>query len=145
MVPVTFAVAGLSAGQYEGFVKVSGSTSGVDVRAPYWFAVPSDTPGAVTALWAVGISDDETPRAGARVNNAFYFRVTDASGVVLPNAQPVVSVVSGGGAVISTVSQDRQYPGVFSSSIQLGPRKGDNVFSIAVGDLQPIQINITGN
>jgi minor extracellular serine protease Vpr len=144
-VQVTFTASGLTAGQYEGFVTVRGTNSGVEVRAPYWYAVASDKPAIIAPLWATGISDNETPRAGARVDNAFFFRVTDASGIALPNSQPVVTVDSGGGAVISTVSQDRQYPGVFSVTVRLGPRRGDNVFNIAVGDVTPVQIDITGN
>ncbi len=96
-------------------------------------------------LWVIGISDNEQPRAGTRVSNAIYFRVTDASGVALANAEPTVTAVSGGGTVIDTASLNRQYPGVFSVSVRLGPRPGDNVFRLAVGDVQPVEIAITGN
>ncbi len=144
-VPVKFTASGLTAGRYEGFVKIRGTNSNTEVRAPYWYAVPSDVPGTLTPLWVIGISDNEQPRAGTRVSNAIYFRVTDASGVALANAEPTVTAVSGGGTVIDTASLNRQYPGVFSVSVRLGPRPGDNVFRLAVGDVDPIEIAITGN
>ena len=32
---------GLGAGQYEGFMAVTGATSGVESRVPYWYGVAS--------------------------------------------------------------------------------------------------------
>ena len=144
-VPVKFTASGLTAGRYEGFVTVRGTNTAVVARVPYWYAVPSDVPGALTPLWVVGISNNDEPRAGARVSNAIYFRVTDASGVALANAEPTATAVSGGGTVIETVSQNRQYPGVFSVTVRLGTRPGDNVFRLAVGNVEPVEIAITGN
>ena len=144
-IAVKFTATGLTAGQYEGFVKIRGTNSEVEDRLPYWYAVASDVPANLTPLWVIGISNNETPRAGARVNDAIYFRVTDKSGIVLPNATPTVTVVSGGGTVIETVSQNRLYPGVFSASVRLGARRGDNVFRLEVGSVTPVEITITGN
>src|SRR5262249_20612905 len=144
-IPVNFTASGLASGQYEGFVRIRGTVSGVEERVPYWYGVASDKPKTITPLFVVGFDDSSQPRAGATVNNAIYFRVTDASGIVLPNIQPTVDVVSGGGAVIRTTSLDRQFPGVFSVSVRLGVRRGDNIFSVTVGDLDPIQIDIVGN
>ena len=139
-VPVSFAATGLAPGQYEGFVKISGTNSAVEGRAPYWYAVASTVPAHISPL-----SVKDEAQAGSRVSDAFYFRVTDASGIVLPNSQPTVTVVSGGGSVISTTSLDRQYPGVFSATVRLGATRGDNVFRIAAGDVEPVDITITGN
>jgi len=143
-VPVSFTATGLTAGQYEGFVKIQGTNSGIVERAPYWYAVASDVPANISVLYVNG-DGGEQPLAGARLTNAIYFRVTDASGVVLPNAQPAVEVVSGGGSVTSTASLDRQYPGVFGVSVRLGTRRGDNLFRITLGNLDPIDVIITGN
>ena len=43
-VAVNFTATGLTPGQYEGFVKIRGTNSGVELRAPYWYGVPSDVP-----------------------------------------------------------------------------------------------------
>jgi hypothetical protein len=142
---VRFTATALKAGQYEGFVKIRGTNTNSEVRAPYWYAVPSDVPGTLTPLWVIGISSNDQPRAGARVSNAIYFRITDASGVALANAEPTVTAVSGGGTVIETLSLNRQYPGVFSVTVRLGPRPGDNVFRLAVGNVEPVDIAITAN
>jgi minor extracellular serine protease Vpr len=144
-VPVKFTASGLTAGRYEGFVKIRGTNSNIEARAPYWYAVPSNVPGTLTPLWVIGISDDEQPRAGARVSNAIYFRVTDASGIALPNVEPTVTPVSGGGTVLDVASVNQRYPGVFSVSVRLGATRGDNVFRLAVGDVAPVEIAITGN
>ena len=144
-VPVTFSGSGLGAGQYEGFLKIRGSVSGIEARVPYWYGVASDVPATITALYVKGFDDSTDYRAGARVTNAIYFRVTDASGIVIANAQPNVTAFSGGGSIISTVSANRDLPGVFVVAVQLGPRRGDNVFRIAVGDIEPLDVVITGN
>src|SRR5262249_21357413 len=144
-VPVNFTASGLTAGQYEGFVRIRGSISGVEERVPYWYGVASDVPATITALFVKGFDEPTEYRAGALVNNAIYFRVTDASGILIPNPRPTVSVVSGGGTVVSTVSLDRQLPGVFSVRVRLGARRGSNVFRIEVGDLEPFDIEIVGN
>jgi subtilisin family serine protease len=144
-VPVTFTGSGMADGQYEGFVKIRGSVSGIEGRVPYWYGIPSNIPATITPLFVKGFSDGVDYRAGARVTNAIYFRVTDKSGIVIPDPQPVVTAVSGGGTVVSTVSLDRNLPGVFSVTVQLGVRRGDNIFSISAGSLEPLEIVITGN
>jgi minor extracellular serine protease Vpr len=144
-VPLTFTGSGLAPGQYEGFIKIRGTVSGIEERVPYWYAVASDVPATITPLYVKGDSDGIDYRAGVRINNAIYFRVTDPSGIVLPNVQPTVTAASGGGTVISTVSLNRDLPGVFSVSVQLGARRGDNEFAIAVGTLDPVSVFITGN
>jgi minor extracellular serine protease Vpr len=143
-VPVTFAASGLAAGSYEGFVKIRGTASGIEGRVPYWYGIASDVPDTITALFVKSLDEPTEYKAGTRINNAIYFRVTDPSGIVIPNVQATVTAFSGGGSVVSTVSLDRNLPGVFSVSIQLGTRRGDNVFRITVGDLDPLEITITG-
>jgi len=146
-VQVRFAASGLTAGQYEGFVKVSGTVSEIEERAPYWYAVPSETPARVTVLSALLFdpSAQDLWKVGARINDAIEFRVTDPSGIVLPNVQPTVTVESGGGTIIGTASLNRIFPGVFSVTVRLGTRRGANVFRVKVGELPPLDVTITGN
>jgi hypothetical protein len=149
-VPVNFTASNLAAGPYEGFVTIRGSQSGILERAPYWYAVPSTTPANIAVLYVKGISDFDPSqsnypyKAGQRINDAIYFRVTDASGLVIPDAQSTVTATTGGGAVISTVSRDSLWPGMFSVTVRLGPKAGTNVFRIAVGALAPFDISIEG-
>src|SRR5260221_673143 len=143
-VPVTFAASGLATGSYEGFVKIRGTASGIEGRVPYWYGIASDVPDTITALFIKSIDEPTEYKAGTRINNAIYFRVTDPSGIVIPNVQATVTAFSGGGSVVSTVSLDRNLPGVYSVSVQLGIRRGDNVFRITVGGLDPLEITIAG-
>jgi hypothetical protein len=145
-VPITFSGSGLTAGQYEGFLKIRGTVADIEERVPYWYGVASNVPATITPLYVKGKDDFPTKyKAGTRVNNAIYFRVIDASGIIIANAQPTVTAFSGGGSVISTISVDRSFPGVFSVSVQLGVPGGDNVFRIKVGNLEPLEVTITGN
>ena len=144
-VPVTFTGSGLIGGQYEGYVTIRGSQSGVQERIPYWYAVPSNIPANITPVFVAGADDGFSYRAGARINDAIEFRVTDSSGVIIPNPQATVTATMGGGAVLSTTSVDNEFPGVFRVAVRLGARVGVNIFEITVGNLQPFDIEIDGN
>jgi hypothetical protein len=157
-VPVTFAASGLRPGPFEGFITIRGSVSGVQERVPYWYGVPSDTPATITPLVVASVDDDNQPRRASRLDDAIIFRVTDPSGIILPNAKPTVTAISGGGSVINIISIDPDiascdpgdntelcFPGAFDVSVRLGPRAGPNIFEITVGDAKPLDIEIDGN
>lgn len=136
---VRFVGANLSPGQYQGFIKLHSSRTGQTIQLPYWYAVPSNTPSAITVL-----EQDSSGRAGATITEAFSFRVTDASGIRLSGVTPAVTVSSGGGAVLHVYSRDAVFPGVFSADVRLGPNPGANVFRIQVANLTA-DVTITGN
>jgi hypothetical protein len=144
-VPVTFTATGLAGGQYEGYVTILGSQSGVQERIPYWYGVPTNVPVNITPVFVSGADDGATNKAGARINDAIEFRVTDSSGIIIPNPQVTVTATQGGGAVLSTTSIDNQVPGVFRVAVRLGTKAGVNIFSIAVGSLDPFPVEIDGN
>ncbi len=125
---VTMAGTGLAPGSYEGMILIQGSQPGSSIHVPYWYAVPSDTPDAIKIL-----SPIESARAGSLQTRAFYVRTTDASGIPL-STPPTVTVVSGGGTVIS-VFADNLYPGLFAVNIRLGALPGDNVFEAKHGSV----------
>jgi subtilisin family serine protease len=129
-VPLSFPAAGLPAGQYEGFIAVTGATSGVESRVPYWYALASDTPAYVTVL-----DSATTLRRGALVADAVTFHVADASGIVLTDIVPTVTAVSGGGSVVAVVPQNSSSPGAFGLNVRLGPAAGTNVFRITAGGI----------
>lgn len=135
--PVAFSASALPPGQYQGFVQVQGSAASVATRIPYWFAVPADTPAYVTVL-----SDSTSGSAGAVLNGAVIFRVTDAAGI--PNqAQLQASVVSGGGRVMGIGALGAQFPGDYGLSVRLGTQPGPNVFQIQAGGAS-VSVTITG-
>jgi minor extracellular serine protease Vpr len=129
-ITVTFSASSLAPGQYEGSIRVADTTSGLEMRVPYWYAVASATPSSITLL------DVHTGgRPLESVTNAVKFRVTDSSGIPLTNIQPVVTVVSGDGEITSVTSRDRLVPGEFGITVRLGPRRGANVIRIQAGDV----------
>jgi len=118
----------LAPGSHEGYIVIQGLTSGIEARVPYWYGVASNLPQHVTILSAAG-----EPQAGALVNNAIQFRITDAAGLLAPGAAPVVTVVSGGGEVLEVELRDRISPGLYSVRVRTGPSPGPNVFRIEAG------------
>jgi minor extracellular serine protease Vpr len=151
-VPVTFTGSGLAGGQYEGYITITGSQSGIQERVPYWYGVASNVPANITPLFVAGFDDNNQYSAGARINDAIEFRVTDASGIIIPNppvtvtalpADPTTGTVAG--TVLSTVSIDNLYPGVMRVGVRLSLTPGPNIFEITVGNLAPYDIEVDGN
>jgi len=103
------------------------ASSGIVTRVPYWYGVASSTPAHITVLYA-----PVTAQTTANV----LFRLTDASGIIIPNITPTVTVSSGGGSVLSLDFEDASWPGVWSVNVRLGSASGDNnVFQIAAGGI----------
>ncbi|MFB3828201.1 MAG: S8 family serine peptidase [Bryobacteraceae bacterium] len=138
-VPVLWEASGLTSGTYEGFLAVEGAVSGTRINVPYWYAVRSDEPAHITILDSL-----DSARRGSVQRDAVLFRVTDASGLPLPNVQPEVTVVSGGGVFRSVASHDTDVPGLFGIELQLGAAPGTNVFQIRAGAVS-LEFSITGS
>lgn len=136
--PLLWEASEMPPGTYEGFLTITAASSGAVVRAPYWYAVTSDVPARITIL-----STTDTGRRGRLIQDAFDFRVTDVSGLAMPDIVPDVSVVSGDGSVRAIVSEDAWVPGVFSVDVVLGPSAGPNVYRVTVGNLTR-DVSITG-
>jgi subtilisin family serine protease len=128
-----FTAAGLQPGQYEGFIAVQGTASGIETHIPYWYAVPSGIPHSITVL--SNRADDGSVKPGDSVNSAVYFRVLDASGLHISDIEPVVTVISGEGEVLRVRSLDARVPGAFSFGARMGPHAGRNVFRIQAGEV----------
>lgn len=129
---VQFTASGLTAGEYQGFIRVTGTRPEADLRIPYWYAVASTTPRYITLM-----SAPTSGAPGATLSELIRFRVTDASGVAILSPAPEVEVQDGGGSVAGISSQDSVYPGVFAANVRLGPNEGTNanVFRIRAGDV----------
>jgi hypothetical protein len=63
-----------------------------------------------------------------------YFRVHDKAGLVLTEAAPVVTPVSGGGTVSTIGNASRTFPNSWVLTYRTGPQAGPNVFQIRVGE-----------
>lgn len=121
---------GAAPGEYQGYLFIRGAEPGTDIHVPYWQAVPSTVPAYLKIL-------DQTDRGtpGSLLRGAISVRVTDAAGVPLRDPPPTVTVVSGGGSVVSVTSADNEVPGLFVVNVRLGPQAGSNVFRIEAGPL----------
>ena len=127
-VTVTWNGSSLAPGAYQGFITVTGASSGTTLKVPYWYAVTSTEAARVT------IFDPLTSgRRGSTQSDGILFRVTDAAGVPMTDVQPEVTVTAGNGHVLQVVSHDTDVPGVFGVDLVLGLTPGDNVFHIQVG------------
>ena len=128
--PVSWELASIAPGTYEGFLTITGTSSGTSVNVPYWYAAASGVPAHLTVLDGI-----TSARRGTVQRQAVLFRVTDVSGLNLTDAQPQATAISGGGVVRAVSSYDSDVPGLFGIDVQLGPAAGTNVFRIQVGDI----------
>jgi subtilisin family serine protease len=130
--PLSFTASGLGPGEYEGFIVIQGTSSGSVARIPYWYGVASSTPAYIAILQ----TPSTPPAAGTEVDDAIWFRITDASGIIVGSVTPTVTVSSGGGSVLAVNSLDSYYPGVWGVNVRMGSGSGaSNVFTIAAGGL----------
>lgn len=129
----------LLAGQYQGQIVVAGSKSPAGIGIPYWYGVPSGIPSSVFPM--------NPPAARANVGSTInlYVRVTDEIGYpITANAALGFrsAVLSGGGAV--ALSPTVYFPGIRLIQFRLGNSLGDNAYAFSFGNLDPIQVVITG-
>lgn len=127
----------LEAGTFEGYVVVEGQTTGTVARVPYWRASTTREPARITLMFSAGQA-----RRGRIVSDAILFRVVDESGA-LAQADPVVEVADGGGAVLRVNNYDADVPGVYGVTVGLGFLAGNNVFRIRAGNAEAL-VTITG-
>ncbi len=129
--PLTFSPSGLAPGEYEGFIVIQAASAGTVARIPYWYGVASSTAAHITILYVVAEANPS-----ASLDDAFLFRVTDSSGIIVGNVVPKVTVSSGSGSVQDVHSEDDTYPGVWGVNLRMGPTAGaSNVFQITAGGL----------
>ena len=118
---------GLSPGTYQGYLTLTGQTTGTILRAPYWFAVPA-APANITIFGAYTAA-----RAGSTLQDAIDFRVLDAAGVQLTDTPAVT--IDGAGSVLGVTLRDDFAPGMFSVDLKLGRTRGANTIHIQAGDI----------
>jgi minor extracellular serine protease Vpr len=129
-IAVNFSASALGPGQYEGYIRVADTSTGLEAHVPYWYAVPSNTPAFITVLNASqGVVQTQSGQ------DSVLFRVTDASGIALTNIQPVVTVISGTGVLSSVNSRNSLIPGAFGINLRLGAKKTTTVVRIQAGDI----------
>lgn len=118
--------AGAAAGEYQGYVEITGN-SGVVARVPYWAGVRAKDYSRISLTLAPGAAE---PRATVQI----LFRVLDGAGFAF---EPKVdmTVVSGGGEVQGVAKLGADYPGLYVAQMQLGAQPGKNVFRLSAGEV----------
>jgi len=137
-VPVRWMARGVTPGAYEGFLNVRSVASGQAIRVPYWYAATDNKPAAITILAAPA-----SARPGATLRGALQFRVLDAAGVAIASGvDPEVLAEVGEGSARTPVSLDEVYPGVFQSTLSMGPVAGVHRFRVKAGEASAL-VSIT--
>jgi subtilisin family serine protease len=126
-VAVTLDASGLPAGEYSGYLVVSGSATPTVARIPYWFAVPGSTPAGISVLY-----QDFFDSARSTSTQAVVLRVVDAAG--LPYTGPMrPSYALTGSGTVRNFYRTGTVPGTWAVDIRTGTT--DMELSFAVGDV----------
>ena len=134
---LSFLAEGLAAGAFQGFVNVQDTATGVTTRIPYWYAVTGGAPATMALL-----SDPDTASAFEQIS--LIVRSHDAAGLPLPDVEPIVTPVLGGGTVDNVLrAPGRSYPNSWRITMHLGP-SGPHQFRIQIGDV-PYIYSINAN
>jgi minor extracellular serine protease Vpr len=135
-ITVRFSAASLSAGEYQGYLRIRRTQSAIAATVPYWYAVPDRIPKYLSDLLAPEVAWPGTAQH-------IYFRVTDLTGLPLASPIPAVRPIGPQGSVVSVISEDAESPGVFHATVLLGDFEGPNIFEIQSGQVKR-QITIIG-
>jgi len=140
---VRFAPAGPppAGGEYEGFIHVTGTSTGVDLRIPYWFAVPTGVPSQIKV-----VIPPEFYAGGTYLFSPLLpeFRVLDTSGIPITTPLPQVTVVSGDATVLDVVPLAASFvPGAFNAQMRFGSKPGETIIRIRAGSLtKDVKLNV---
>jgi minor extracellular serine protease Vpr len=129
-VAVNFTGSSVQPGQYEGYISVQGTNSGVESRVPFWYGIASDSPRNITVPY---VRDNLKP--DTTVSDAILFRVTDASGLVPTKLEPTAKMLGEGSEVLGVISRNSVSPGLYGIRLHLGPIAGRNTVRIQAGDV----------
>jgi subtilisin family serine protease len=128
---------GLDAGEYQGYVQVSGTANPATTTIPYWFAVPGSTPTGISVLYS-----DNQDSARSTASGAVVFRIVDIAGLPFSGTvTPSVSISVGGGTV-RNVYRTGTIPGTYAVDLRTGTSTMEvdiSVGSITQSVIIPIQ------
>jgi minor extracellular serine protease Vpr len=125
--PILYIAGGtIPTGAHQGFVVFHDDTAGTDTRVPYWLAVASTVPAQISYIPPSSTTPGQTVTA--------YARVHDAAGLVMTNIPVTVRTVSGG-AVVRSVAQASDYPGIWIIRIALDLTGNSSTFEVDAGSI----------
>jgi hypothetical protein len=124
-IPVTLSASGLAAGEYHGFLQVTG-TAGSTATIPYWFGVPGTAPAAISIVYS-----DSFDFSRSTAPTAIVFRIVDAAGLPFASTDTPKVTISAGGGTVRTVAKAGDIPGTWSVDLRTGT--SDMEIDISVG------------
>jgi minor extracellular serine protease Vpr len=118
---------GLSPGEYDGFLAVSGTQTSVATRVPYWFGVPGSAVKNISTL-----QYDPGPYS-AGDTATIVIRSTDLIGMPFDAGTPTATMTGVRGSV--TVAPTGDVPGTYQATVRVGrpDANGLNVVTITAG------------
>jgi subtilisin family serine protease len=132
----TVNASGLAAGEYQGYLQVTGTATSNVTTIPYWFAVPGSTPAGITVLY-----QDYSDPMRAVSYGAVVFRIVDIAG--LPYTGPLtpqIAMTAGGGSIRRAYLAG-DIPGTYAVDIRAGTTTMELNISIA-GMTQAVVIGV---
>jgi minor extracellular serine protease Vpr len=123
-------------GQYDGHLRVHCDGAEYPLSIPYWHGVTNGNPEGLKIT-----NSSTTGKVGETLFYAAQFRLTDAAGLPVDNAKPLVTVKSGAGTVVGVISQTSVFPGIYA--VHVRPATGATTFQISIGGLTR-EFTVTG-
>jgi len=118
------------AGQYEGVLQVARNTGGLELLAPYYFAVGDGVPSnafALTGVGVVGTVNEPHPEL-------LILKVIDQHGQPVSDAAVTFEVTAGNGAIFQA-DPSTDFFGVAAADVDMGPNPGFQDYLARIGSL----------
>jgi len=128
------------AGQYEGVLQVSRDVGGLELLAPYYFAVGDNIPAdafALTGVGVVGTVNEPHPEL-------LILKVLDQHGQAVSGADVTFEVTAGGGAIFQADPATDLF-GVAAADVDMGPDTGFQDYLARVGNIEVAFFNEARN
>ncbi len=134
IVNVSWNVQGLSAGEYQGIIRVLADRSIVMERVPYWFGVPAEQVARITVL-----DPPDTVKPAAEFTT--FVRLTDEAGIPVTAVTPVVTTTAVGASVLE-VTRVRDLTGTFLLRAKTGTESIEEFNIEAAGNTKTLSVSV---
>jgi len=118
-------------GQYEGFLEVSRDVGGLELLAPYYFAVGDETPFNTFVISGTGL----VGTAGEPLPELLVFKVLDQHGQPVPDLAVTFEPAAGDGSIFQADPTTDAF-GVAAADVDAGPEPGFADFVATAGGLE---------
>ncbi len=117
-------------GVYEGVIRVQGTSSGTNLRLPYYYGVPSGRP---TNIFAIA-GDGSIGTAGKALPDLLILKLIDDFGFPVQGQDVQFRATQGGGSIFQADAKTDVY-GIAAADVNLGATLGEQIFAATTGGL----------